>query len=184
MVDPSEIPAASGGLDSRALLLDVANARNAAHLAGRWAKRFNDWPADMGELDFMQRVVRMAWRNEFPNDVRTALATFTKDANRTEAAFEYSAPRNSAAIGTVRPNPRLLCLALALGIARCHGAMRVCVNPDCPAPYFLAAKRDQRACERGPCTEWAQRLYKREWWSAHRAEQMAKRGKSKRRKSR
>lgn len=166
MLHPSNTPGAGRAADSsRALLLDLANAQDSARLVKRWATRFSDWP-DVESLHYAQQWLRLAWRHEQVNDVRGAIATFVTNANRTEHAIEYSAPRNSAAVGTVRLNPRLFNLAVALGVARHYARMAVCVNPECPARYFLG-KLGQRACERGPCAEYAQRLYKREWWSAH-----------------
>jgi len=53
---------------------------------------------------------------------------------------------------------------------------RVCANPDCPAPYFLAAKGMQRYCSDG-CSVVFQREWKRRWWAMHREEQNAARSK-------
>ena len=41
--------------------------------------------------------------------------------------------------------------------------VKVCANPDCPAPYFIAHKRAQRYCEE-PCAKVFQREWKRRWW--------------------
>ena len=39
-----------------------------------------------------------------------------------------------------------------------------CPNPDCPAPYFIKHRRNQRVCELGPCYDWVQRGYALKWW--------------------
>jgi len=58
-----------------------------------------------------------------------------------------------------------------------------CVNPDCISPYFLKRRRDQRFCELGPCTRYAQREYTRKWWHLKGKTRRAKKhGKSPRRK--
>lgn len=44
------------------------------------------------------------------------------------------------------------------------GRTKVCANPDCTAPYYLAKRKDQRFCARGECTAYAQRQYTLKWW--------------------
>lgn len=39
-----------------------------------------------------------------------------------------------------------------------------CANPECPAPYFLAARSTQRYCERGECTKYAVRKKALKYW--------------------
>jgi hypothetical protein len=40
---------------------------------------------------------------------------------------------------------------------------RYCDNPDCAAPYFIAAKRSQKYCST-PCSQFGQRESKQRWW--------------------
>ena len=40
---------------------------------------------------------------------------------------------------------------------------KVCANPDCPAPYFVAHKTAQRYCM-NECAQVFQREWKRRWW--------------------
>ncbi len=56
---------------------------------------------------------------------------------------------------------RLLLLEL-LSIDRDH--LRKCARPDCPNPYFVAARWKQIYCSE-PCAVWAQKASKRKWWS-------------------
>jgi hypothetical protein len=44
--------------------------------------------------------------------------------------------------------------------------MRICGNPECAAPYFIATRRSQKFCSED-CTKPAQREYKRRWWNEH-----------------
>ena len=44
---------------------------------------------------------------------------------------------------------------------------RHCPNPECPAPYFLAAKKGQKYCS-SKCSAPAQREQKRDWWRRNR----------------
>ena len=40
---------------------------------------------------------------------------------------------------------------------------KVCANPDCPAPYFIAPRTNTRYCS-GDCLQSVQREAKRAWW--------------------
>jgi len=44
------------------------------------------------------------------------------------------------------------------------GRTRVCANPECVAPYFLASRKDQRLCREKECAAWAQREWALAWW--------------------
>lgn len=46
--------------------------------------------------------------------------------------------------------------------------MRHCLNPECPAPYFLAKKKGQKYCT-AKCSAPMQRQQKRDWWRENRA---------------
>jgi hypothetical protein len=43
-----------------------------------------------------------------------------------------------------------------------------CANPECPAPYFFATKKNQQYCS-PECAEPARRASKLRWWNANRA---------------
>jgi hypothetical protein len=45
---------------------------------------------------------------------------------------------------------------------------RRCANPECPAPYFFAAKKGQKYCSL-KCSAPSQRDQKRRWWRENRA---------------
>ena len=44
--------------------------------------------------------------------------------------------------------------------------LRCCPNPECPARYFFALRRNQKYCSL-KCAQAAEREQKRDWWSAH-----------------
>ncbi len=44
--------------------------------------------------------------------------------------------------------------------------MRLCANPECPAPCFVAEKKNQRYCGE-KCAGSGQRELKRLWWAEH-----------------
>ncbi|MGB2676915.1 MAG: hypothetical protein WAN12_07530 [Candidatus Acidiferrum sp.] len=65
------------------------------------------------------------------------------------------------------------------------GKIGVCGNPDCPAPYYLKSRSDQKFCQsgKGECTAYAQRQYALKWWHEKKQGKKAKKGtKSPRRK--
>jgi hypothetical protein len=43
---------------------------------------------------------------------------------------------------------------------------RICANPTCESPYFIAKHLRQFQCSDG-CARWAQQEYKRTWWNSH-----------------
>ncbi len=43
---------------------------------------------------------------------------------------------------------------------------KVCANPDCPAPYFIAGRRTQQYCSE-KCSGVLQRAHKLRWWKEH-----------------
>ena len=54
------------------------------------------------------------------------------------------------------------------------GRIGVCLNPDCPVPYFVKSRRTQTICEKGDCVAWAQRQHALRWWRTHRAKKPLK----------
>jgi hypothetical protein len=65
----------------------------------------------------------------------------------------------------ILPNPISLLGALTLGCLEFGSLMKVCGNPNCQAPYFIGRRVDQKFCERGDCTAYAQSVRARAWWS-------------------
>ena len=59
---------------------------------------------------------------------------------------------------------------------------KVCANPDCPAPYFVAHKTAQRYCT-NDCAQVFQREWKRRWWKERGKKWRRKRSRGKRRRS-
>lgn len=59
---------------------------------------------------------------------------------------------------------------------------KVCANPDCPAPYFVAHKTAQRYCMY-ECAQVFQREWKRRWWKERGKQWRQKRTRGKRRKT-
>jgi hypothetical protein len=47
-----------------------------------------------------------------------------------------------------------------------HTLRRKCARPECRS-YFIADRIDNRVCNLAACGKWAQREFKRKWWSEH-----------------
>lgn len=65
--------------------------------------------------------------------------------------------------------PRLVSLptALAWACVVCGDRLAFCQNSECPAPYFLAKRLDQKYCS-NECAWPAKRAAKLKWWHEHR----------------
>ena len=75
------------------------------------------------------------------------------------------------------PNPDSLRAILVSAVLEWSGRFAICGNPQCPVPYFVARREDQRYCERGDCTAYAQRQYALAWWNKEGRKRRAKRSK-------
>ncbi len=62
---------------------------------------------------------------------------------------------------------RSLSATVALGCMANADRMGYCRNPECPAPYFLAKRRDQKYCS-DICATPAKKAAKLKWWHEHR----------------
>jgi len=75
----------------------------------------------------------------------------------------------------ILPNPFNLRAVLAFAIVERAAKLAHCYNPDCPVPYFVAKRKDQKYCERGDCTAYAQRQYALDWWKREHSSEIRKR---------
>jgi hypothetical protein len=57
---------------------------------------------------------------------------------------------------------------------QCSNRAKVCANPDCPAPYFIAKKPRELYCST-ECVKPFQRKWKRDWWKRVGSKRRAKR---------
>jgi|SRR5215469_8981493 len=129
-------------------------------LREKWQIAVTEFDVKLG-ID-MQSLLRQAWEGE-------GLAVELVQSGQRHAQQEaYGPPRL-----TVVPSAKgirlhakdlwsFIRIAFLLDYGR--GITKVCGNPDCPVPYFLAKRKDQKFCERGGCTAYAQRKYALGWW--------------------
>jgi hypothetical protein len=67
----------------------------------------------------------------------------------------------------ISANPRCLPVLLAVGCVGLANRLGVCRNRECPAPYYLLARRDQRFCS-SHCAGPSKKAAKLKWWHEHR----------------
>lgn len=64
---------------------------------------------------------------------------------------------------------------LLLQLVKMAPLTKVCCNPECVAPYFIAPSRRYKFCS-DVCAQFGQREHKRRWWSEHGEENRRARG--------
>jgi hypothetical protein len=83
--------------------------------------------------------------------------------------------------GFLRLRPPSLCEQAFLHLPKIADLMKYCANPECPAPYFIAARRSQKYCS-AVCSEPALRESKRRWWVEYGEDRRSKRSNKRARK--
>jgi hypothetical protein len=140
---------------------------------------------DQGINDFRPRAASFVWRlndhevMRFRDELRQVWNPAIAKSEKKELIDGWLAwqPRGLASVGfqpwqanlelrRVLPHPESFGALLALGVLDNFDRLRICNNPDCAAAYFIAKRSDQRYCERGECTRYAQRLYSRKEYRA------------------
>ncbi|PYP91603.1 MAG: hypothetical protein DMG65_07145 [Candidatus Angelobacter sp. Gp1-AA117] len=78
------------------------------------------------------------------------------------------------------PNPGSLRAALVQAVLDRYDYLRICQNRACPAPYFVANRKDQKMCDNADCKAEAQRQFALDYWKreGHKQRLSAKRKKT------
>jgi hypothetical protein len=77
---------------------------------------------------------------------------------------QYSPFFPSLEFGSIRLDTRNFHAQMTQAVLERIENMRVCGNPDCANPYFLARRSDQKYCEEGSCTIYGHRQSALEYW--------------------
>lgn len=56
-------------------------------------------------------------------------------------------------------------IRIAFCLDHASGKARVCPNPECGAPHFIARRKDSKLCGQEECTAWKQRQWSLDWWN-------------------
>ena len=146
------------------LLLALANLRDDGCAYFRRKLYFPDDPLlkdDQTILEYRNRL-RKLWRRE--PDWEDVLHHWVYIDCRMKHLSTWSVPLWRDGTYSVEPNYKVFPLALAIATGEWMPKMGFCENPECPAPYFLKARKTQRFCERGPCLAYGQRQHALSWW--------------------
>jgi hypothetical protein len=84
--------------------------------------------------------------------------------------YQYSPVVPAIELGRLIIDPRNLPAQIAQGVLEHKDNMKVCANPGCPAPYFLAKRKTQKFCEAGGCVNYGHRKNALDYWHRHKHE--------------
>jgi hypothetical protein len=177
----------------RELLIDLANLHDEGYdwFRRKWARHQNiPTKADVIKL---RNELREVWQFSLESNLH----------QRIVASWFYWRPSSSVAgpanassiagmpmwipvlaTGTIVPVFDSLPAQLVQGVLEHYGRFGTCENPNCPARFVLVKRFDQKYCERGECTVYAQRQYALKWWNREGKtlrEQKSRKAKGKRR---
>jgi hypothetical protein len=164
------------------LLSDLANMhdRGFARFLRKWGQRFLGSHATLtdGDIFTLRDGLRQVWhpevsiaekqgvlngwlqvRHPIPSSPR---GPFSYIGQR---PLQYDMWQPVLHAGKIEPAFHSIRAQLIQGVLEQHPRLAICLNPDCAAPYFMAKRSDQKYCERGECTAYAQRKYALEWWN-------------------
>ena len=165
------------------LLVELANMHDEGFerfcIPRRWGFRFFQTQAALTKSDVfkLRDSLRQVWRPELPIVEKEAVIQKWLVVRQTIPAYPQRPfsriGASSLAIemwkpvlqaGKIEPAFDSLPAQLIQGVLEQHSRLAVCKNPGCPAPYFLAKRSDQKYCEQGTCTAYAQRKYNLGYW--------------------
>jgi hypothetical protein len=82
---------------------------------------------------------------------------------------DYSAFQCSIESGRLVPDFGSFRAMLIQGVLEHWHQMKICANPDCQAPYFIAKRKDQTVCTAEKCKAEKQKIHALKWWRKNRA---------------
>lgn len=146
------------------LLVELANMRDGGVFRFRRAFAFFRPETDSFLLN-VRNSLRQVWLRSTPLREKQTLVDGLIAASFVRPG--YMGVQAPLRVGHLVVNPQDFRAQLAVAILENWRRFAICENPECPAQYFLAKRKDQKYCERGECTAQAQREYARKWWSEH-----------------
>ena len=153
----------------RDILIEVAN----LHDEGCERFRHRGWFSVLyrrvpdSELLRLRDELRRVWHPETPQEDKQRILNewMMKPPGWYQTSRGYSPILVSWHRQRVFPDPLNPRAAIALALLEHASHLAHCRNPECVAPYFLARRKNQKYCELGACTEYAQRQYALTWWN-------------------
>jgi hypothetical protein len=154
--------------DRKKVLLELANLHDGGFVRfqRRWGARFSR--VNQQEVFNLRDGLRSIWDRDAPrSDKESLLDRWVKWVPRGFYRLNFRAWHLSIPLGRLVPDYKSLHAQLVQGVLEHSRHFARCGNPGCPAPYFLARRTDQKYCERGECTRYAQNRYALKWWGEH-----------------
>ncbi len=163
---------------ARKLLLDLANLRDDGFdwFRQQWAAFFRPTPDT--ELRGLRHQLRTTiWSPDVSDSEKKALLERWLTASRGGGLSGIIQRQWSVNLRLRRilPQSGNLRAILVLAILDNFPRLGVCHNPECLYPYFFKRRCDQKFCERGDCTRYAQRQYALKSWHEKGAERRRQR---------
>jgi hypothetical protein len=147
----------------QSLLVELANLHDDGH-ERLWASRKRLW-ADLFKRESRDELI------ELRDEVRQLWDSKTDISDKNQILVKWLQPKDDKVaiiarfeIGAIQPNPFNLRAMLAVAVLERVTRLAHCHNPSCPVPYFISKRKNQKYCERGDCTAFAQRQYALDWW--------------------
>ncbi len=164
------------------LLLDLANMhdRGFARFLHKWRQRFFGGQPALTESDVftLRDGLRQIWHADVLIAERQRILNRWLQVHHPiptsprgpfsyigQRPLQYDMWQPVLHAGRIEPAFHSIRAQLIQGVLEQHARFAVCQNPDCAAPYFMAKRSDQKYCEQGECTTYAQRKYALKWWN-------------------
>ncbi len=172
------------------LLVALANLHDDGfgHFQRQWKRRFWRELDSESELLAMRDQLRQVWTPEVPLRVKQRIVDIWLEWRPGLRGLRYQPWIVWLPTGRLVPFPNSLHAQLVQGALEHARHFKICQNPDCAVRYFIARRKDQKYCERGVCTDYAQRKYSLNYWNkkgkkgrAQKRKREKPRGKSRRR---
>jgi hypothetical protein len=148
------------------LLREFANLHDSGlvRFRKRWSKSFREVPPE--EIMKTRDELRRVWdQGTSATDKQAVLERWSEWKPRSFQGLRYRPWVPLLAAGRVIAETHSLHGQLSQAVMEKFEHLARCQNPNCPAPYFLARRRDQRYCEQGECTKYGQREFALDWWN-------------------
>jgi hypothetical protein len=111
----------------------------------------------------LRQAVRAVWRTADRRAREWGIFRISQDLFSRRAHRPLYVPSQSVGEEISALGCPTACEQLLIHLMRLADHTRYCANEECPAPYFLARRRNQRYCS-AECAKPAQRENKRQWW--------------------
>jgi hypothetical protein len=118
-----------------------------------------------GQVLQLRDELREIWRHQLMKAEQTISGWLTwKPTPGQFQSGDYSPFFPSLEFGSILLDTRNFHAQLAQAVLERNKYMKICGNPECTNPYFLARRSDQRYCEQGSCTDYGHRRAALDYW--------------------